>query len=253
MTESEVRIERMRPDQLDEACQNKPVAYFPLGSLEFHGRHLPVGVDALKAHDLACRAAHRFGGLVVPPLYHGQGGEHGEFLWTWMTDMETMVSLVLSTVRGLERNGIKLIVLLCGHYPNISVGEAVIEQFKQSGGTANVVVMRDYEGFSYPESPLQGDHASKCETSFMLATLESSVDLTALAENREGKPLSDFPLPESSMEGGWWFEKDPAHPWFGLAGQLEYSPMDSTKELGEWAQERFLDYIGGVIAEELPG
>ena len=252
MSEKEVRIEYLRPDQLDEACKIKPVAYFPLGALEFHGRHLPVGLDALKAHDLAIRAARKTGGLVVPPLFHGHGGEHGMYDWTWMMDAEPLIALILSTVQGLERNGIKLILLVCGHYPNYGIGETVIKRFKEAGGTAKVIAMKDFIGFPETDSPLGGDHASMCEISFMLATDESTVDVGALSKNKQGQPLSDFPMPEVSPETGWWFEKDPNHPWFGIAGQPQFSPLDASKELGEWAQERFVSYMEKLVATELP-
>lgn len=252
MKEKEVRIERMRPDQLKRACENKPVAYFPLGALEFHGRHLPVGLDGLKAHDLACRAARRIGGVVVPPLYHGQGGEHGLFPWSWMIDQDTLTSIVVATLRGLERSGIKLVLLICGHYPNEAIGEGAIAQFRETGGTAEVRVLKECDAFPSTDSLLQGDHASKCETSLMLATDEATVDMAALSKNGKGDPLGAYPTPEPLVEGGWWFEKNPDHPWFGLAGQPEHSPLDASKALGEWAQERFIEHVGQVVAEVLP-
>ena len=45
---------------LRERC---PVAYLPLGTLEWHGLHNPVGLDALKAHALAVRCARSGGGV----------------------------------------------------------------------------------------------------------------------------------------------------------------------------------------------
>ncbi|MBM3477147.1 MAG: creatininase family protein, partial [Armatimonadetes bacterium] len=47
-----VRYEEMLPDELREVIRAAPVAYVPLGSLEWHGYHLPVGNDAIKAHEI---------------------------------------------------------------------------------------------------------------------------------------------------------------------------------------------------------
>jgi len=244
---TEVQIERMRPDQLDAACAKHPIAYIPLGALEFHGRHLPVGLDALKAHDLACHAARAHGGLVVPPLFHGQGGEHTPFQWTWMIPKQTLVEIVLSTVLGLEKSGIKLVIVVCGHYPNVDIADDLRTAHKAAGGTAHLEVLRECEAFP-DDAPIQGDHASKCETSLMLAVDETTVDMTALEQNKQGVPLSDFPLPKPSLPYGWWFEKDPDHPWFGIAAAVDNHPDKATKELGEWGRDAFVAHVKGMVA-----
>ena len=48
---SEVRLERMRPDQIDATKARRTAIYLPFGALEWHGVHNPVGLDALKAHE----------------------------------------------------------------------------------------------------------------------------------------------------------------------------------------------------------
>ena len=244
---TEVQIEKMRPDQLDAACAKHPIAYLPLGALEFHGRHLPVGLDGLKAHDLACHAARACGGVVVPPLFHGQGGEHGPFPWTWMIEKKTLVEIVLSTLQGLEKSGIKLVIIVCGHYPNVDIADDLLAAYKAAGGTAQVELLRECEAF--PEgAAIEGDHASKCETSLMLAVDETTVDMTALTQNKQGTPLSDFPLPKPALSWGWWFEKNPDHPWFGIAAAENNFPRDATKELGEWGRDTFVAHIKALVA-----
>lgn len=243
---TEVQIERMRPDQLDAACAKHPIAYIPLGALEFHGRHLPVGLDALKAHDLACHAARAHGGLVVPPLFHGQGGEHTPFQWTWMIPKQTLVEIVLSTIQGLEKSGIKLVIVVCGHYPNVNIADDLRAAHKADGGTIHLEVLRECEAF-LSDAPIQGDHASKCETSLMLAVDETTVNMAALMKNDQGAPLSDFPQPELLAPGGWWFEKDPDHPWFGIAAEENNFPNEATKELGEWGRDTFVSHVKTLI------
>ena len=46
----EVQMQFMRPGQLESALRQFPVVYVPFGLIEWHGRHLPLGNDALKAH-----------------------------------------------------------------------------------------------------------------------------------------------------------------------------------------------------------
>jgi len=65
-----VQFELMRPPQIVEARRRCPVAYLPLGPLEWHGPHTPMGTDAIHAHRVAVETARRVshGGLAhIPP------------------------------------------------------------------------------------------------------------------------------------------------------------------------------------------
>ena len=65
----EVQWERMFPDQLEAAFEACPVVYFAYGLCEPHGPQNAVGLDAIKAHEICCRAARAHGGIVAPPDY----------------------------------------------------------------------------------------------------------------------------------------------------------------------------------------
>jgi hypothetical protein len=64
-----VQMQFLRPRQLEEALRVLPVVYVPFGLIEWHGRHLPLGNDALKAHAILIKCAEQFGGVVYPPVY----------------------------------------------------------------------------------------------------------------------------------------------------------------------------------------
>ena len=66
-----VQYEEMLPHEFEAALAAFPVAYVPVGSLEWHGRHLALGNDALKAHGILVRTAQKYGGVVLPPTYWG--------------------------------------------------------------------------------------------------------------------------------------------------------------------------------------
>ena len=55
------RYEEQRPDQLEELLTQAPIAYWPLGLLEHHDWHLPIGFDGIKAGRLCQRLAQRIG------------------------------------------------------------------------------------------------------------------------------------------------------------------------------------------------
>ena len=66
-----VRYAELRPHQFRVRLQQRPVAYLPLGTLEWHGEHLPLGSDAIISEGLMCECARRFGGIVMPPVHLG--------------------------------------------------------------------------------------------------------------------------------------------------------------------------------------
>ena len=66
-----VQYEEMLPHEFEEALSRFPVAYVPVGSLEWHGRHLALGNDTLKAYGILLKTAETFGGVVVAPTYWG--------------------------------------------------------------------------------------------------------------------------------------------------------------------------------------
>jgi len=66
-----VRFEHLTPGEIVAERRRLPVVYQPIGPLEWHGPHLPMGTDALNAHAVACEAADRLGGVVMPAMYWG--------------------------------------------------------------------------------------------------------------------------------------------------------------------------------------
>jgi creatinine amidohydrolase len=65
------KLELLRPEEILEEMRRRPVVFLPLAPLEWHGPHLPCGVDPLIASALAARLADRLGGLVHPCLWLG--------------------------------------------------------------------------------------------------------------------------------------------------------------------------------------
>ena len=61
-------VDRLSPEQIEARLAQAPVAYLPLGTLEFHGPHLPVGLDALTAHGICLGAAESAMSVVARTL-----------------------------------------------------------------------------------------------------------------------------------------------------------------------------------------
>ena len=63
----EVRFDRMVPKTIVARRRECNLAYLPVGSLEWHGSHMPFGTDYMTVGYLAEEAARRFGGVAFPP------------------------------------------------------------------------------------------------------------------------------------------------------------------------------------------
>lgn len=185
-TAREVRLERMRPAEIDRAMAACPVLFQPLGTIEWHGVHNLVGLDAVKAHHLCVRAALRGGGLVAPALYGGVGGLEDQphtFIMEPEDDIHSVLlrSWVDRLCREAVRQGFRAIIILTGHYgaaQQVVVRDLAVRASRILGvpvlGTPEYILALD-EGYL-------GDHAAWGETSLMMYLDPESVDLTRLGE-----------------------------------------------------------------------
>ncbi|MCE5279774.1 MAG: creatininase family protein [Planctomycetaceae bacterium] len=173
---TEVRLERMRPEQIEIAKRVRPAIYVPLGSIEWHGRQNPVGLDAIKAHEQLVALAARVGGVVYPPVFFGCGGGHICYPATYMVAAQPMVAIVTDLLKGFERDGFKMAILVSGHYPNRSeFMDPAVAAYHQGGGTMRILSIVECE---VPD--VGGDHAAYWETSAMLHLHGETVDMSAL-------------------------------------------------------------------------
>jgi len=196
----EVRWERMFPDELEKAFSECPVVYFAYGLCEPHGPQNAIGLDALKAHAICCRAAERHGGIVAPCDFwhiHELGGYAvwsrqaiGEVERSWLTCMPPWVHLknVCYHVRQADVLGFHAAILFTGHYgPNWEDLKTLVRLIQPYVGTrlyslpeceANVPGF-DGDGAS-------GDHAGKVETSLLWALMPECTDVSRLPDKETG-------------------------------------------------------------------
>ena len=232
---AEVRYDYMRPRQIVEARERCPVAYLPLGTIEWHGLHNPVGLDALKAHALAVRCAQAGGGLVFPALYYGESREEG-LMETGAADKEAIVAamrlpaanfapgtmrftpqqqyenyqrLLLHCLCEIQSLGFRVVTLVCGHYPLIDHARAACSVFHQArfNNKRAQCITWAFTGYELvkDEFPDAGDHAGFWETSLLLALIPGLCDLGELGPNPAARPvgvISSRPVQEASAEYG---------------------------------------------------
>lgn len=199
----EVRWERMFPDELERAFAACPVAYFPYGLCEPHGPQCAVGLDALKAHGIACGAARAHGGIVAPPDYwhiHEISGyaswahaNVGEVKRNWLTSVPPWHHLksICFHIRTADTLGFHAAIFLTGHYgPNWQDLKTLLELVQPYVG-ARLYGLPDFEanqpGFDR-DGKSGGDHAGKVETSLLWALEPDCVDYSRLPDAEKPGP-----------------------------------------------------------------
>jgi creatinine amidohydrolase len=186
----------MRPAQLEAAARAFPVVYVPFGLIEWHGRHLPLGNDALKAHGILVKCAEKHGGVVYPPVYFPHATHNPETGQLVAADREWKTAMLTALFTGLKQTGFRVIIGVSGH--NIQTQIELINE-----GLKPVVADGTIRGLGLWEMSLSrcgesdSDHAAKWETSNMMSLYPDLVDLSALGAG----PLAPSMKPPDGIGG----------------------------------------------------
>jgi creatinine amidohydrolase len=73
----EIRFQYLRPSQVVAERARCPLVFLPVGPLEWHGPHLPLGTDPLNSEEVSLRLAREVGGVVLPPSIWGRSANAG--------------------------------------------------------------------------------------------------------------------------------------------------------------------------------
>lgn len=242
----EVQWERMFPDQLENAFLQCPVLYFTYGLCEPHGPQNVLGLDALKAHAIACETARSFGGIVAPPDFwhvHELGGYAifgeryvGELKRKWLTGVPPWVHFknVCYHVRTADTLGFHAAIFLTGHYgPNWEDLKTLLSLIQPYTKT-RLYGLPDFEanqpGFDNDQRS-GGDHAGKVETSLMWALDPACVDISRLPAGARPAVPETIPHFEAAAKPGEQPLREGmdivnAAPFFAAGGNVQLSSRE---------------------------
>jgi len=251
-----VKFELLRPEEIREEKQRRPIVYLPLGPLEWHGPHLPLGTDPLNAQSIAVRLAEKNGGVVLPTLFWGTERERSPEMLKhigfggdeWIVGMDfpanSMPSLytreevfgiiVQEYLRLLAIQGYKLVVIVNGHggENHIEVLERLAKEFTNTSECAVLYAFATYT--------MEGDkhdlgHASKLETDIISYLYPDAVDVGTLPPKGEKLYNLDYAIVDGST-----FEGCPNSDF-----SVENDPRDADAQRGR----RVVEHSVNVITE----
>jgi len=218
------------------------VCVLPIGVIEKHGPHLPLGTDVMAARAAAIGAAQREYAVVFPHYYFGQIYEARHQPGCVTIPPELLTSLLQAVCETISRNGFEKVLIVNGHGGNNNW----LPYFCQT----QLAERRHYAVYIANPSPDPqlskqigklrktdwGGHACEMETAGMLAIRPDLVQLDR-ASRESGLPMKRLrELPAYSAM--FWYADYPSH----FAGE----PSGATAELGNLQLESHIRGLAKV-------
>jgi creatinine amidohydrolase len=249
MSRYAVQYELMTPAEIVGARAAAPMAFVPIGPLEWHGPHLPLGLDGLHAHEVAVRAATDVGGVVLPTLFAGTEtvrpagtgpqsvgalGFSSDERIVGMNFPENSVNsiyfeesafgiTVRELVRGLVADGFRVVVLVNGHGAvnhQVTLRRIAVEETDASG--ARVVYHLVFLPIPDAEGP---GHATRAETAVGMVFAPGRVQLDRLPPHDVALGYRDYGIVDAAAFDG--------RPAANFAVPADDDPRVATAEQGE--------------------
>jgi creatinine amidohydrolase len=213
---------------LDKSSQT---CILPIGILEKHGPHSPLGTDLIHVREWSNRAVKQEYAVVFPDYFYGQINEARHQPGTFALPSRVIYDLMEATCDEIARNGFRKIVILNGHGGNPEFIQFFMQSFLNKRHDYAIYFYNPGSDSAYEnkmkklwKSDQKGDmHAGERETSTLLyyrpdlmkmdrATQQSGAD-----QKRSSLPDVYTPI--------WWYSSFPNH----YAGE----GAKATKEIGE--------------------
>jgi creatinine amidohydrolase len=186
----ELTSERM-PDAIKKAGG---VCLLPMGCLERHGPHLPLGTDQIVVDEVVRRAAEQEPAVVFPSYYFSQIAEARHCNGTFSLPHELLFRLLRATIEEIARNGFHKILIVSGHGGNGGLIGYALASLRQE--------RHDYCVYSTTGSQMaeedhrkmmemlraEGHHAGEIETSLLLSLRPELVHLEAIKDPDSWRP-----------------------------------------------------------------
>ena len=244
--------EQLTAPEFMKAVHETEVCILPLGVLERHSNHLPLGTDALNAHKLACLAAEREPAVVFPLFYFGQIYEARCFPGALTLKPTLLLELLEGVLDEIGRNGFRKIILVNGHGGNNYLLGFLAQGSLWEQKPYTVYLYREHftpeqrrRWDEVLETSLHG-HACECETSITLAHYPELVDMDAVPE-QPGEPLNRAQNVPGAFAGISWYANYPEH----YAGDARSASAEKGKILSAIQVEALAGFIASVKADSV--
>ena len=209
---------------------------FPFGTVEEHGRHLPLNTDTLIVYELLKRAAKKRKVFVAPPVYYGVCTSTKQHPGTISITPETLRRLTIDIVKDAFQKGLRNFILITGHggglhnYALKEAGEILIEELngiKIAALSPYELLLKEFSKLIYTPND---SHAGELETSLVLCLAPE------LVKGRSKEEYPELPRP--------FIVKNKLKYW---RGGVWGNPQKATREKGEKAAQLIIKKVIDII------
>lgn len=214
MIRSRFLMELTTPEVEEFMSGGNRVAVLPVGCVEMHGPHQPIGTDTLISKAFALRIAEGADGLVLPELHYSWSGSTDGFKGTISVGMNLEKELIETIAARSFKMGFKSLILLSVHIPNDHILYLCAREIFEKYHTP-VFCINPYHPFDEHSSKIfEGEYEKSKEASLVLAALNILGQPELYSEDemcREDEaPAFSEALQRLSKKGGvGYFMQDP--------------------------------------------
>lgn len=179
MNASPLLLAEAAPEDLAAHLATNPLLVLPIGTIEYHGNHLPLGLDGIKAGSIARSAAITADAVLAPTSWWAADGVPRAF--TLRLPAAVLEPLLVEALVQFAGMGFEAIALVNGHFGlenSRLVRKAAVAAM--TACPATVVPIAEYEVLL--DLGDEGDHAGRWETSLLLGARPELVRLEAIAD-----------------------------------------------------------------------
>jgi creatinine amidohydrolase len=183
--------------EVKEKIQNSKIAILPIGAVEAHGPHLPLGTDNYLAERLSKRVAKQTGAFVLPTLPYGQVWSLKNFPGSINVSNESLISMLVDIGISLYDQGFKVFAMVNGHLGNaVALKEAARKLYSLYPDFKILYLF--YPGVKKITEEVRETssahasyfHACEIETSYMLYLADEYVDMSRAITDIPDIPMS---------------------------------------------------------------
>jgi len=250
------RFEEVAGFEMADVASNHPLAILPLGSLEFHGPHNPLGADSIIISGIAERVSARTNGLLFPTIKFTQCPAHtAHFRGTVSIRPEVMTMYYEDVLRNVLNIGFRKIFILNGHDGNIGPGRGAIAQMADEVKDSALLFVSWWEflpgemmkslGMFHQANGGHG-HGGPLETSAVAAFRPDLIHLDKAGDLPEPPDLSGGPP--------YFLQKSTATDWPGYSGHISEASAEKGKKLVQISEDGIVNLIENWLKHgEVPG
>jgi creatinine amidohydrolase len=253
-----MRWNEMTSPEFEEAVKkSEGVCLLPLGVIEKHGDHLPLGIDYMKAWGYADMASELEPAVVFPPYYTGLVNAATFEPGTFAMNATLVLEMLEATCAEIARNGLKKIILVNAHGGNIILLQTFLKMQLESRRDYMVYQCLHHFGprTKKAKEDLQTEtggisgHGGAYETAVGLHLFPEMVKMEKILPPEVGAVnprLTDI-LGEDIWTPIDWYAKHPVH----LSGYGGKSTGEHGKEICEMIAEDIAETIRKVKKDKL--